>query len=85
MKNLHDLYLPIKLLCLQGTSSIHWDQNSNVSATNVDIVEKTTAFTEKQITTVNCMVLISYCAHQPLAVAILNSIYLRAWYHQNIV
>ena len=48
-------------------------------------MDKTTTFAEKQITTASCVVLISHCNHQLLVRTVLNCIYLRACYHQNIV
>ena len=51
----------------------------------VDIVNKTTTFAEKQITTASCVMLISHFPHQLLIVTVLNCIYLRACYHKSIV
>ena len=39
----------------------------------------------KKITIDSCVVQISHCAHRSLVTTVLNCIYLRAFYHQNIV
>ena len=73
MKNLHNLYLPRKLMCLGhkliplGLKKQGWCYNCRHSGQDNYICRKTNY----------------YC--QSLARTVLNCIYLRACYHQNIV